>query len=166
MTKVTDVEANLEQFKIEHAAINSEAAKQLALLQAKIEKNKICLSPNNMTYFEEDEKEFENTRSVKEDKDEQGKEEKGVVNSFEVGTDEENNSDIVLNGLTGNVPSAVRGCKLRIICALIGLVEDGLVHSENVGSGRGGMWNPTLVDKVFLGAGIDENLFHSSLLIF
>ncbi|GJS73286.1 hypothetical protein Tco_0706127, partial [Tanacetum coccineum] len=46
----------------------------------------ICLSPNNMTYFEEDEKEFENTRSVKEDKDEQGKEEKGVVNSFEVGT--------------------------------------------------------------------------------
>ncbi|GKA77866.1 hypothetical protein Tco_0784403, partial [Tanacetum coccineum] len=46
-----------------------------------------CLSPNNMTDFEEDEKVFENTRSVtKEDKDEQGKEEKGVVNYFEVGT--------------------------------------------------------------------------------
>ncbi|GJY73319.1 hypothetical protein Tco_0477750 [Tanacetum coccineum] len=41
MTKVTDLEANLEQFKIEQAAINSEAAKQLALLQATIEKNKV-----------------------------------------------------------------------------------------------------------------------------
>ncbi|GKF88820.1 hypothetical protein Tco_0262783, partial [Tanacetum coccineum] len=41
MTKVTDMEANLEQFKIEQAAINSEAAKQLALLQATIEKNKV-----------------------------------------------------------------------------------------------------------------------------
>ncbi|GJT28320.1 retrovirus-related pol polyprotein from transposon TNT 1-94 [Tanacetum coccineum] len=40
MTKVTDLEANLEQFKIEQAAINSEA-KQLALLQATIEKNKV-----------------------------------------------------------------------------------------------------------------------------
>ncbi|GJR62776.1 hypothetical protein Tco_1504938 [Tanacetum coccineum] len=40
MTKVTDLEANLE-FKIEQAAINSEAAKQLALLQATIEKNKV-----------------------------------------------------------------------------------------------------------------------------
>ncbi|GKC27687.1 hypothetical protein Tco_1034981 [Tanacetum coccineum] len=38
MTKVTDLEANLEQFKIEQVAINSEAAKQLALLQARIEK--------------------------------------------------------------------------------------------------------------------------------
>ncbi|GJW47026.1 putative mitochondrial protein, partial [Tanacetum coccineum] len=57
-----------------------------------------CLSPNNMTDFEEDEKEFENTILVaKEDKDEQGKEEKGVVKFFEVGTDEENNSDIVFN---------------------------------------------------------------------
>ncbi|GKF68949.1 hypothetical protein Tco_0198628, partial [Tanacetum coccineum] len=37
-------------------------------------------------------------RSVpKEDKDEQGKEEKGVVKFFEVGTDEENNSDIVFS---------------------------------------------------------------------
>ncbi|GJW87516.1 hypothetical protein Tco_0162856 [Tanacetum coccineum] len=33
--------ANLEQFKIEQAAINPEAAKQLALLQATIEKNKV-----------------------------------------------------------------------------------------------------------------------------
>ncbi|GJS37930.1 hypothetical protein Tco_0536312 [Tanacetum coccineum] len=41
MTKVTDLEANLEQFKIEQAAINSDAAKQLALLQATIEKNKV-----------------------------------------------------------------------------------------------------------------------------
>ncbi|GJS93746.1 hypothetical protein Tco_0800714 [Tanacetum coccineum] len=40
-----------------------------------------CLSPNNMTDFEEDEKVFENTRSVtKEDKDEQGKEEKWLFN--------------------------------------------------------------------------------------
>ncbi|GJT59703.1 DNA polymerase zeta catalytic subunit-like protein [Tanacetum coccineum] len=63
-----------------------------------------CLSPNNMTDFEEDEKEFENTRSVaKEDKDEQGKEEKGVVKFFEVGTDEENNSDIVFNDVGGIV---------------------------------------------------------------
>ncbi|GKC90585.1 hypothetical protein Tco_1151234 [Tanacetum coccineum] len=41
MTKVTDLEANLEQFKIEQAAINSEAAKQQALLQATIKKNKV-----------------------------------------------------------------------------------------------------------------------------
>ncbi|GKF42395.1 hypothetical protein Tco_0125737, partial [Tanacetum coccineum] len=41
MTKVTDLEANLEQFKIKQAAINSEAAKQRALLQATIEKNKV-----------------------------------------------------------------------------------------------------------------------------
>nr|GEZ54129.1 ankyrin repeat-containing protein [Tanacetum cinerariifolium] len=41
MTKVTDLEVNLEQFKIMHAAINSEAAKQRALLQATIEKNKV-----------------------------------------------------------------------------------------------------------------------------
>nr|GEW84625.1 RNA-directed DNA polymerase, eukaryota, reverse transcriptase zinc-binding domain protein [Tanacetum cinerariifolium] len=41
MTKVTDLEANLEQFKIEQAAINSEAAKQRALLQETIEKNKV-----------------------------------------------------------------------------------------------------------------------------
>ncbi|GJZ93417.1 hypothetical protein Tco_0665482, partial [Tanacetum coccineum] len=34
------LEANLDQFKIEQAAINSEAAKQWALLQATIEKNK------------------------------------------------------------------------------------------------------------------------------
>ncbi|GJY63702.1 hypothetical protein Tco_0465162 [Tanacetum coccineum] len=42
MTKVTDLEVNLEQFKIEQAPINSEAAKQRrALLQATIEKNKV-----------------------------------------------------------------------------------------------------------------------------
>ncbi|GKG30615.1 hypothetical protein Tco_0423103, partial [Tanacetum coccineum] len=41
MSKVTDLEANLEQFKIEQVAINSEAAKQRALLQATIEKNKV-----------------------------------------------------------------------------------------------------------------------------
>nr|GFA07962.1 ankyrin repeat-containing protein [Tanacetum cinerariifolium] len=35
-------EANLEQFKIEQAAINSEAAKQRALLQATIDKNKVA----------------------------------------------------------------------------------------------------------------------------
>ncbi|GJW93553.1 hypothetical protein Tco_0173225 [Tanacetum coccineum] len=63
-----------------------------------------CLSPNNMTDFEEDEKVFENTRSVtKEDKDEQGKEEKGVVNYFEVGTDEQDNSRSVLNDVGGIV---------------------------------------------------------------
>ncbi|GKD34781.1 hypothetical protein Tco_1250290 [Tanacetum coccineum] len=44
-----------------------------------------CLSPNNMTDFEEDEKEFENTRSVaKEDKDEQGKE---LLNFLKLGND-------------------------------------------------------------------------------
>ncbi|GJY34195.1 hypothetical protein Tco_0418664 [Tanacetum coccineum] len=43
MTKVTDLEANLEQFKIKQAAINSEAAKQRALLQETIEKNKVFL---------------------------------------------------------------------------------------------------------------------------
>ncbi|GJR12796.1 RNA-directed DNA polymerase, eukaryota [Tanacetum coccineum] len=37
---VTDVEANLEQYKIDQAAINSEAAAQRALLQETIEKNK------------------------------------------------------------------------------------------------------------------------------
>ncbi|GJX87390.1 hypothetical protein Tco_0339404 [Tanacetum coccineum] len=63
-----------------------------------------CLSPNNMTDFEEDEKEFENTRSVaKEDKDEQGKKEKRVVKFFEVGTDEQNNSDILFNDVGGIV---------------------------------------------------------------
>ncbi|GJZ17423.1 hypothetical protein Tco_0553546 [Tanacetum coccineum] len=41
MTKVTDLEAKLEQFKIDQAAINSEAAKQRAFLQATIEKNKV-----------------------------------------------------------------------------------------------------------------------------
>ncbi|GJV66872.1 hypothetical protein Tco_1482381 [Tanacetum coccineum] len=41
MMKVTDLEANLKQFKIEQAAINSEAAKQRALLQETIEKNKV-----------------------------------------------------------------------------------------------------------------------------
>ncbi|GKC56943.1 hypothetical protein Tco_1084541 [Tanacetum coccineum] len=41
MTKVTDLEAKLEQFKIDQAAINSEAAKQWAFLQATIEKNKV-----------------------------------------------------------------------------------------------------------------------------
>nr|GEZ81939.1 purine permease [Tanacetum cinerariifolium] len=40
MMKVTDLEANLEQFKIDQAAINSNAAKQWALLQETIEKNK------------------------------------------------------------------------------------------------------------------------------
>ncbi|GJU29999.1 hypothetical protein Tco_1173588 [Tanacetum coccineum] len=38
---VTDLEAKLEQFKIEQAAMNSEAAKQRALLQATIEENKV-----------------------------------------------------------------------------------------------------------------------------
>ncbi|GKA93149.1 hypothetical protein Tco_0815135 [Tanacetum coccineum] len=38
---VTDVEANLEQHKIDQAAINSEAAAQRALLQETIEKNKV-----------------------------------------------------------------------------------------------------------------------------
>ncbi|GJU73838.1 hypothetical protein Tco_1265243 [Tanacetum coccineum] len=41
MTKVTDLEANLEQFKIKQATINSKATKQQALLQATIEKNKV-----------------------------------------------------------------------------------------------------------------------------
>ncbi|GJU61605.1 hypothetical protein Tco_1243440 [Tanacetum coccineum] len=47
MTKVTDLEANLEQFKIEQAAINSKAAKQRALLQATIEKNKVEAESGN-----------------------------------------------------------------------------------------------------------------------
>nr|GEX43888.1 hypothetical protein [Tanacetum cinerariifolium] len=38
---VTDVEANLERYKIDQAAINSEAAAQRALLQETIEKNKV-----------------------------------------------------------------------------------------------------------------------------
>ncbi|GJR51951.1 hypothetical protein Tco_1402472 [Tanacetum coccineum] len=67
-----------------------------------------CLSPNNMTDFEEDEKDFKNTRSAKEDKDEQGKEEKGVVKFFEVGTDEENNSNIVFNDVGGIVYGKAR----------------------------------------------------------
>ncbi|GJY13673.1 serine/arginine-rich splicing factor SC35-like protein [Tanacetum coccineum] len=41
--------------------------------------------------------------STKEDKDEQGKEEKGVVNYFEVGTDEQDNSCSVLNDVGGIV---------------------------------------------------------------
>ncbi|GKD83726.1 hypothetical protein Tco_1350565 [Tanacetum coccineum] len=41
MTKVTDLEANMEQFKIDQAAINSYAAEQRALLQETIEKNKL-----------------------------------------------------------------------------------------------------------------------------
>ncbi|GJV88900.1 hypothetical protein Tco_1532838 [Tanacetum coccineum] len=41
MTKVTNLKANLEQFKNEHAVINSEAVEQRALLQATIEKNKV-----------------------------------------------------------------------------------------------------------------------------
>ncbi|GKD34318.1 hypothetical protein Tco_1249827 [Tanacetum coccineum] len=41
MTKVTNLEANLEQFKIDQAAINSYAAEQRALLQETIEKNKV-----------------------------------------------------------------------------------------------------------------------------
>ncbi|GKD39502.1 hypothetical protein Tco_1259709, partial [Tanacetum coccineum] len=41
MTKVTDLEAKLEQFKIDQAAINSDASKQWAFLQATIEKNKV-----------------------------------------------------------------------------------------------------------------------------
>ncbi|GJY60944.1 hypothetical protein Tco_0461601 [Tanacetum coccineum] len=40
MTKVTDLEANMEQYKIDQTAINSEAAEQRALLQETIEKNK------------------------------------------------------------------------------------------------------------------------------
>ncbi|GJW82208.1 hypothetical protein Tco_0146183 [Tanacetum coccineum] len=49
-----------------------------------------CLPPNKRADSKEDEKVFENTRSVtKEDKEKQGKEEKGVVNYFEVGTDEQ-----------------------------------------------------------------------------
>nr|GEW30778.1 ankyrin repeat-containing protein [Tanacetum cinerariifolium] len=40
MTKVTDLEANLKQFKIDQDAINSNAAEQRALLQERIEKNK------------------------------------------------------------------------------------------------------------------------------
>ncbi|GKD59579.1 hypothetical protein Tco_1297088 [Tanacetum coccineum] len=63
-----------------------------------------CLPPNKRTDSKEDEKVFENTRSVtKEDKDEQGKEEKGVVNYFEVGTDEQDNSRSVLNDVGGIV---------------------------------------------------------------
>nr|GEU77647.1 hypothetical protein [Tanacetum cinerariifolium] len=62
-----------------------------------------CLSPNNMTDFKEDEKVFENTRSVsKEVNDEQGKEEKGVARFLEVCTDEQNNnSGSVLNDVGG-----------------------------------------------------------------
>nr|GEW30779.1 purine permease [Tanacetum cinerariifolium] len=40
MMKVTDLEANLEQFKIDQAAINSNAAEQRALLRERIVKNK------------------------------------------------------------------------------------------------------------------------------
>ncbi|GJT81452.1 hypothetical protein Tco_1055794 [Tanacetum coccineum] len=64
-----------------------------------------CFLPNKRTDSEEDEKVFENTRSVtKKDKDEQGKEEKWVVKFFEVGTDEQNNkSGNVLNDFGGIV---------------------------------------------------------------
>ncbi|GKA56479.1 hypothetical protein Tco_0755551 [Tanacetum coccineum] len=41
MTKVTDLEEKLKQFKIDQAAINSEAAEQRALLQETIKKNKV-----------------------------------------------------------------------------------------------------------------------------
>ncbi|GJU20782.1 retrovirus-related pol polyprotein from transposon TNT 1-94 [Tanacetum coccineum] len=86
-----------------------------------------CLSPNNMTDFKEDEKEFENTRSVaKEDKDEQGKEEKGVVKFFEVGTDEENNSDIVFNDVRkGNDTWADARLKHGSYLLLDRILEDG-----------------------------------------
>ncbi|GKD39303.1 ankyrin repeat-containing protein [Tanacetum coccineum] len=39
--RIDQLEANLERFKIDQAAINSEAAKQWAFLQATIEKNKV-----------------------------------------------------------------------------------------------------------------------------
>ncbi|GJS09131.1 hypothetical protein Tco_0365927 [Tanacetum coccineum] len=64
-----------------------------------------CLPSNKRTDSEEDEKVFENPRSVtKEDKNKQGKEEKGVVKFFEIGTDEQNNnSSSVLNDVGGIV---------------------------------------------------------------
>ncbi|GJU53555.1 retrovirus-related pol polyprotein LINE-1 [Tanacetum coccineum] len=58
-----------------------------------------CLSPNNMTDFEEDEKEFENTRSV--------------VKFFDVGTDEENNKDIVFNDVGGIVYDTWADARLK-----------------------------------------------------
>ncbi|GKB26656.1 hypothetical protein Tco_0866057 [Tanacetum coccineum] len=69
--------------------------------------------------------------SVKEDKDEQGKEEKGVVNSFEVGTDEENNnSDIVLNG---NDTWADAGLNHGSNLLLNRIVEDGWYFLDESG---------------------------------
>ena len=41
MTKITDLEANLEQYKIDQAALHSEAAEQRALLKETIDKNKV-----------------------------------------------------------------------------------------------------------------------------
>ncbi|GJY80989.1 putative fruit bromelain [Tanacetum coccineum] len=99
-----------------------------------------CLSPNNMTDFEEDEKVFENTRSVtKEDKDEQGKEEKGVVNYFEVGTDEQDNSRSVLNDVggivygKGNDTWADAGLKHGSYLLLDVILEDGWYFLDESG---------------------------------
>nr|GEV48267.1 THO complex subunit 4C [Tanacetum cinerariifolium] len=52
--KVTDLEANLEQFKIDQAAINSKAAKQQALLQETIERNKVTDLEANLEQFKID----------------------------------------------------------------------------------------------------------------
>ncbi|GJX42998.1 hypothetical protein Tco_0259674 [Tanacetum coccineum] len=99
-----------------------------------------CLSPNNMTDFEEDEKVFENTRSVtKEDNDEQGKEEKGVVNYFEVGTDEQDNSRSVLNDVggivygKGNDTWADAGLKHGSYLLLDVILEDGWYFLDESG---------------------------------
>nr|GEV91774.1 hypothetical protein [Tanacetum cinerariifolium] len=81
----------------------------------------------------EDEKVFENTRSItKEDKNEQGKEEKGVVKFFEVGTDEQNNnSSSVLNDVDrivygkGNDTWADAGLKHGSYLLFDMILEDG-----------------------------------------
>ncbi|GKA14229.1 hypothetical protein Tco_0693875 [Tanacetum coccineum] len=105
--KMAELEDDFREFKAHTERNHHRLCNLLDQLQLRYLQNAGdfgCLSPNNMTDFEEDEKEFENTRSVpKEDKDEQGKEEKGVVKFFEVGTDEENNLDIVLNDVGGIV---------------------------------------------------------------
>ncbi|GKC30445.1 hypothetical protein Tco_1037739 [Tanacetum coccineum] len=99
-----------------------------------------CLSPNNMTDFGEDEKVFENTRSVtKEDKDEQGKEEKWVINYFKVGTDEQDNSGSVLNNVggivygKGNDTWADAGLKHGSYLLLDVILEDGWYFLDESG---------------------------------
>ncbi|GJZ24994.1 hypothetical protein Tco_0562453 [Tanacetum coccineum] len=179
MTKINDVEANLEQFKSETLARQKETSNRFDRMQATIEKNKV----------ESDQQFAEIMRMLKTLQPAttvEGKRKGVFVNSFEVGTDEENNnSDIVLNG---NDTWADAGLNHGSYLLLNRIVEDGWYFLDESGLSKeplcrsnlevhlqfhvdrletgsqvktwdpgitgGGMWNQHLEDKVFLGAGV------------